>query len=97
MWVDFDLIERVDFSVAGTVRDLIWRPAKLMLASGSQTDVVICATYFAAVQDDSEKLARSTGWNELPGGAMAGRGQKIFLAGDDALPALDIASVARPV
>ena len=47
MWVDFDLIDRVDFSPAGAVRDLIWRPAKLTLASGSQTDVVICATYFS--------------------------------------------------
>jgi type VI secretion system protein ImpE len=97
MWVDFDLVERVDFSPAGAVRDLIWRPAKLTLTNGSQTDVVICATYFSAAQDDSEKLARSTGWIEMPGGVVAGQGQKTFLAGDDAVCALDIASVARTV
>ncbi len=97
MWVDFDLVERVDFSPAGAVRDLIWRPAKLTLASGSQTDVVICVTYFSGSQQDSEKLARSTGWSELPGGVMAGQGQKTFLAGDDAMLALDLVSVARAV
>jgi type VI secretion system protein ImpE len=97
MWVDFDLVERVEFSPAGAVRDLIWRPAKLTLKSGSQTEIVICATYFSSSQDDSEKLARSTGWNELPGGVMAGQGQKTFLAGDDALLALDLVSVARSV
>jgi type VI secretion system protein ImpE len=97
MWVDFDLIERVEFSRAGAVRDLVWRPAKLALTNGSQTDVVICATYFAAPQDDSQKLARSTDWAELPGGVVAGQGQKTFLAGDDAICALDIVSVARAV
>lgn len=95
MWVDFDLAERVDFSHASAVRDLVWRPAKLTLTSGSQTDVVICATYFAPGQDDSQKLARATLWNDLPGGVMAGQGQKTFLAGDDAMLALDIQSVAR--
>lgn len=94
MWVDFGLIENVSFPPSKAVRDLAWRPAKLTLHDGSESDVTVCGTYYAADETDAHKLARHTDWLELPGGAVAGQGQKAFLAGDDVLYAQDLTRLA---
>jgi type VI secretion system protein ImpE len=95
MWVDFDRIEKLDFAPVKSVRDLTWRPANLVLAGGSETDVVICNTYFAAEQTAEERLSRTTDWEEAKGGVITGRGQKTYLAGDDAVYALDLNLLAK--
>jgi type VI secretion system protein ImpE len=95
MWVDFDRIEKLEFEPVKSVRDLAWRPANLVLKDGSETDVVICNTYFASKQTADERLARSTDWDETAGGVVTGRGQKTYLAGDDALYALDLSLLAK--
>lgn len=94
MWVDFELIEAITFGEAKTVRDLIWRPSKLTLRDGSESEVVVCGTYHATDQSGGHRLARHTDWLELDGGIVAGVGQKAYLAGDDALYALDLKSLA---
>lgn len=94
MWIDFDLIEAVTFGEVKTVRDLAWRSANLTLRDGSESEVVTCGTYYAADQTDSHRLARSTDWDELPGGSVVGKGQKAFLSGDDALFALNLKTLA---
>lgn len=94
MWIDFDLIEAVTFGEAKTVRDLVWRPTKLTLKGGSESEVVVCGTYHAAEEGDKHRLARQTDWLELAGGVVAGVGQKAYLAGDDALYMLDLKSLA---
>lgn len=94
MWVDFDLIEAVTFGEVKTVRDLAWRSTKLTLRDGSESEVVTCGTYYATDQTDSHRLARSTDWVELAAGSIAGKGQKAFLSGDDALFALDLKTLA---
>jgi type VI secretion system protein ImpE len=95
MWVDFDRIEKLDFAPVRAIRDLAWRPANLVLAGGSETDVVICNTYFAQSQSAQERLSRTTDWEEVAGGAVTGRGQKTYLAGVDALYALDLRLLAK--
>jgi type VI secretion system protein ImpE len=95
MWVDFDRIETIKFNPVSSVRDLVWRPAKLRLNDGSETDVVVCVTYCSATQSDEEKLARITNWKELAGGAVVGVGQKAYLAGDDAVYSLDVNMLAK--
>lgn len=95
MWVDFDLIENVDFAEVKAVRDLVWRPTKLTLRDGSETDVVTCATYYADSPSDGELLARVTDWVDGADGVVTGRGQKAFLAGDEAIYAADLASLTK--
>jgi type VI secretion system protein ImpE len=95
MWVDFNRIEKLDFAPVKSVRDLAWRPANLILAGGSETDVVICNTYFAAKQTAEERLSRTTDWDEAAGGVVTGRGQKTYLAGEDAVYALDLHLLAK--
>ncbi len=96
MWVDHALVEKVAFAPVKSVRDLAWRPATLALKEGSETEVVVCATYFAPDATDAHKLARETDWTELAGGVAAGKGQKAYLSGDDALYALDLQTIAAP-
>jgi type VI secretion system protein ImpE len=95
MWVDHALVESCIFEPLRAMRDLAWRPAKLTLKSVSESDVVICATYFAEDSSDSQKLARETDWAPIAGGAMHGKGQKVYLVGDDAVGALDITEMAE--
>lgn len=95
MWVDFDRVERLEFAPVKSVRDLAWRPANLALSGGSETEVVVCNTYFAKDQSAEERLSRTTDWEEAKGGAVTGRGQKTYLAGDDALYALDLQLLAK--
>jgi type VI secretion system protein ImpE len=95
MWVDFNRVEKLDFAPVKSVRDLAWRPANLVLAGGSETDVVICNTYFASKQTAEERLSRTTDWDETEGGVITGRGQKTYLAGEDAVYALDLHLLAK--
>jgi type VI secretion system protein ImpE len=95
MWVDFNRIETIKFSPVASVRDLVWRPAKLRLDDGSETEVVVCATYFSNDQSDEEKLARATNWQELAGGAVVGVGQKAYLTDEDAIYSLDVNLLAK--
>lgn len=95
MWVDHALIELVEFTPAKSLRDLAWRPAKLTLKTSSESEVVICATYFAEDASNAHRLARETDWSEMTGGAVSGKGQKTYIAGDDVLYALELATVAE--
>jgi type VI secretion system protein ImpE len=95
MWVDFDRIERLEFAPVKSIRDLAWRPANLILKGASETDVVICNTYFATKQTAGERLSRTTDWDEMAGGVITGRGQKTYLAGEDALYALELNLLAK--
>lgn len=95
MWVDFDRIDAIAFEPAATLRDLVWRRAKLSLDDGSQTELVVCATYHGAGETDAQKLGRSTDWIEGPGGVFVGRGQKSYMRGDDVIDALEINTLRR--
>lgn len=94
MWVDFGLVEHVAFEPVRTFRDLVWRPTKLTLKDGAESEVITCATYFTASPSDEELLARTTDWTEEGGGLVTGRGQKAFLAGDEAVYAVDLLSLS---
>ena len=89
VWIDLARIERVEFDPPRTLRDLAWRPARLRLRDGAESDVVIPMTYHAADPTVAERLARETNWDDRHGAAL-GRGQKAFLAGDEAVFANDL-------
>lgn len=93
MWIDFGLVEDVTFPQIKVVRDLAWRPAKLTMRDGSETEVIVCSTYFATDPTNDERLARSTDWVE-EAGIVYGRGQKTFLIDDDAITAVDLTSLS---
>ena len=93
MWVDCARVGEVRFEPPATLRDLAWRRASLTLDDGSQTDVVLPATYHAPEPTDAHRLARETEWRETHG-VVCGVGQKAFLAGDDAVYALELQTLA---
>ena len=89
VWVDLGRIERVEFAPPRVVRDLAWRPARMRLRDGAESDVVLAMTYHAANPTPAERLARETNWDEERAIPL-GRGQKAFLAGDEAVYAADL-------
>lgn len=95
MWVDFARIDEIAFEPVTTLRDLVWRRAKLSLDDGSQTDVVVCATYLGADETDAHKLGQATDWAEAKGGAVTGLGQKTYLNDDDLITALELQTFGR--
>ncbi len=97
MWVDFDLVSKIEFYPINSVRDLVWRGAKLTLKGGSQSDVVVCTTYFADDTTNSAKLARETDWMTLMAGMVTGIGQKIFVNDDDVIEALALKTLTESV
>lgn len=71
-------------------RDLFWRRCTMLVKDGPEGDVYLPVTYLAGAQDPvSLRLGRETAWTDTP--PVRGRGQRLFVAGDEALT-LDEAS-----
>ena len=92
VWVDLARIERIELAPPRVVRDLAWRPARMRLRDGAESDVVLAMLYHAAGATAAERLGRETNWDES-GPVPFGRGQKAFLAGDEAVYAADLRSM----
>lgn len=93
--IPFSRIERAEFQPPGCYRDLYWRRCQLSVRGGPDGVVYIPVLYgetaeLAANSPDRGKLltGRLTDWTKGP--LVRGIGQKMFLAGDEGLPVLDI-------
>ncbi|WP_208354168.1 type VI secretion system accessory protein TagJ [Pseudaestuariivita rosea] len=82
LWVDFTLIQSLDFAAAERPRDLALRKARMTLTDGASAEVLIPATYYGAT-GVAHQLGRQTDWVEQPGGLVTGQGQRAFLVGDE--------------
>jgi len=94
-WLEFAQVERIEFEAPERGLDLCWRAARIDVRSGPSGAVYVPAVYAPAEGDsDAHRLARATDWVELaPGGPTRGQGQRMWLAGDDATPLLEIGVV----
>ncbi len=84
LWVEWSRVATLRF--AGPPRrpiDLLWREARLVLHDGTEADIVVPAQYVAADATAAQRLARATDWEEGPGGVVSGRGQRVWLVGDE--------------
>jgi type VI secretion system protein ImpE len=95
-WIPTERVERVEFHPAKRPRDLCWRRASMSVAAGPDGDVYLPTTYWSADPALAEelRLGRATDWPDPKGGPARGLGQRVFLAGDEALEinALDVLS-----
>lgn len=94
VWVDWARVVSLRFEPVRAVRDLVWRPAQLETVEGAASEIVVCTTYHCTDATDAERLGRETNWDER-GGVTRGRGQKLFLHGDETALALDVTSIER--
>ncbi|NSX53734.1 type VI secretion system accessory protein TagJ [Parasulfitobacter algicola] len=83
LWVDFTLIQSLEFAEVSRPRDLALRRARMTLMDGASAEVLIPATYHGSSTIE-QKMGRETDWVEAPGTLMIGRGQRSFLVGDEA-------------
>ena len=88
----WERIEQLEFKPPRFLRDLLWRPAEMVIRGGPEALVYVPVLYFGSHRsEDAEiRLGRKTDWQEMPGGPTAGVGQRMLLVGDDAVPILSI-------
>jgi type VI secretion system protein ImpE len=95
-WVPTERVASIQFHPPKRPRDLIWRRATISVSRGPDGDVYIPAIYDSANSDlpDNYRLGHRTDWTDDQAGPVRGIGQRVFLAGDDAHPIMEIAELS---
>jgi len=91
--VPVERIVALDFDAPRRPRDLAWRRTTIELQDGTEGVVYMPTIYAApAGQPDPVRLGRVTEWSE-GAGPVRGRGQRLFLIGDEAVALSDLAAI----
>lgn len=95
IWLPLDQVREVELPAPERPRDLVWLPIRLLLRDDSQRSGYTPTRYVGSATHENEQiqLARMTDWLEEGDGPVRGMGQRLFLAGDDALPVLEARSL----
>ena len=95
-WVATETVTWIEFSAPERPRDLIWRRAKMAVRDGPDGEVFIPAVYANPCDDlsDQARLGSKTDWIEADGAPVLGVGQRTFLIGEEAMPIMQIESLA---
>ncbi len=97
-WVPTDSIESIAFDAPERPSDLLWRRASISVRGGTEGVVYIPAIYPALPGDETREdgllLGRATDWQEQPGGAVRGRGQRCLLFDEADMPILSITEIS---
>jgi type VI secretion system protein ImpE len=85
LWVAFEQIESITLNPPQHPRDVILRPAHLVVRDGTEGDVLLPGLYPGTylANDESIKLGRTTEWVENDGEVNCGLGGKMFLIDDE--------------
>ena len=95
-WVPTERVASIEFHPPRRPRDLVWRRATISVNRGPDGEVYIPAVYDSTDPDlpDNYRLGHGTDWIGDPAGLVRGVGQRVFLAGDDACPIMEIAELS---
>ena len=95
-WVPTERVAAIQFHPPLRPRDLVWRRATISVNRGPDGEVYIPAIYDSADPDlpDNYRLGHGTDWTGGQAGPVRGIGQRVFLAGDDAYPIMEIAELS---
>ncbi|MGG5812361.1 type VI secretion system accessory protein TagJ [Falsiroseomonas sp. CW058] len=87
MLVPVERVRSLSFDPPRRPRDLFWRRCSIDLKDGTEGVVFMPALYLGAEPetDGALRLGRATEWVE-DGGPVRGRGQRLLLAGEEAVP-----------
>jgi len=96
-WIPFERVIALRLRAPARPRDLCWRLANLEIADGPSGEVYIPALYRAAEAEteDALRLGRATEWRDLTDGLTRGRGQRLFVAGDEGLAMTEFSVMER--
>jgi type VI secretion system protein ImpE len=81
-------VRSLSFDAPRRTRDLVWRRCAIDLKDGTEGVVYLPALYLGAAPetDNALLLGRATDWTDPADGPVRGRGQRMWLVGDEALP-----------
>ena len=89
-WIATADIARIELHPLARPRDLLWRPAEIVVRGGPQGMVWLPCLYAtgagAAAGDDGLLLGRRTDWITAGDGPVRGLGLRSFLIGEDDVP-----------
>ena len=91
-WVPTERVASIAFHPPRRPRDLAWRRATISVKDGPDGEVYVPAIYDCPRPGlaDEYRLGRSTDWIEEAGAPVRGIGQRVFLAGDEALGIMEL-------
>ncbi|MEO1616201.1 MAG: type VI secretion system accessory protein TagJ [Planctomycetota bacterium] len=99
-WIPMHRIAQIDFEAPADLRDFVWTPIQLTLATGVQTVAMVPTRYFQseATNDSAIRLARKTDWQNVPGDdAQFGLGQRMIATDADDFALLDLRRISLNV
>jgi type VI secretion system protein ImpE len=87
-WVAFEQVASITMNPPRAPRDVLLRPANIMLTDGVSGDVLIPGLYpnTHLHADDEIKLGRGTEWQGTEGEVTRGAGGRLLLAGSEFIP-----------
>jgi type VI secretion system protein ImpE len=91
-WLPMSAVRELRAEPPEAMRDLVWQPATLSLANGSELKVFIPARYPGAETeaDDRLRLGHATEWRERAHGQAWGAGQRLFATDSDDIAFLEV-------
>jgi type VI secretion system protein ImpE len=94
-WIPLSRIETMIFHPPKRPRDLAWRRCSMTVTGGPDGEVYVPVTYYSDRDDldDAHRLGRETSWSEPGDGPVLGWGQRVFLAGEEAVGIMDLETV----
>ena len=102
-WIDFEQIASVEVPRPKRLRDLLWTPAIVTTTREyralelGEVLLPVLSPLSWKESDDSVRLGRSTIWKHDPIHGEIPLGQKLFLAGEDCIPILELGKVELSV
>ena len=91
-WITFDQLLSIEFEEPQRFLDTIWRRATIHTTTGIDGVVFIPAIY-AKSESVSEKMGKSTDWIAISENLYCGKGQKIWLFGEQDIPIMELTSL----
>ena len=95
-WIPIDRVELIEFKAPERPRDLLWRPAHMIVRGGPDGEVYFPVQYPVTTADAPESvlMGRITEWVGGEGGTpVRGVGQRTFLVGENAIPLMEMNTV----
>jgi type VI secretion system protein ImpE len=95
-WIPLERVDSVEFRPPARPRDLLWRPAHMIVRGGPDGEVFLPVLYAgsAAGANDTIRLGRATEWREEPGAPVRGIGQRMFLVGSEDRSILELETLS---
>ncbi|PWC37554.1 type VI secretion system accessory protein TagJ [Azospirillum sp. TSO35-2] len=94
-WIATETVESVEFRAPQRPRDLLWRPAHMVVRGGPDGEVYLPTLYGGAPADADAalKLGRATEWSDAADAPVRGIGQRCFLVGEESVPILQLGTL----